>query len=369
MSNKLKIIIGAAVVAVIAVVLIVVIKNGYDQPYDYSDLSEYVKVEKYKGVEVDKVAPEKVTDKDVQAKIDEALESAKTTKDKKKGTVAKGDTCNIDFEGRIDGKTFDGGSATGASATAGDKDKYIEGFESGLVGMKIGESKNLNLKFPKDYGGADLAGKDVVFKVTVNSVVQNIKPKLNDEFVKKNTDYKTVAEYKKGIRKDLEKDAKEAAETSEKTSAWSKVVSSAEVKKYPKEELKTAKNSVKENLESYATQMGSDIDSFRAQMGLSEDKDYNKYVKEQAQQTVKNELVLYYIAQKEDIELDENPKDALEKMISDAGYDDSMFESNYGMNIADYVDAHAGEYGTSLLSEKVSDFVYSKAKIVEKKSK
>ena len=113
-----------------------------EKQYDY-DLSEYVTVGEYKGIEVERVDPTEVTDEDVQAEITSVLES-KITWEEVDRPAQEGDKVNIDYEGKVDGATFDGGSAQGYDLTLGDG-AFIEGFESGLVGANKGDTKELEL--------------------------------------------------------------------------------------------------------------------------------------------------------------------------------------------------------------------------------
>lgn len=367
MSTKKRVLIGIILGVVLTAAVLIVILLNEPRQYNYN-LSDYIKVAKYKGVEVLKHEADKVTEKDIQKVIDEELNAVKTTKKKKNGTVNKGDVCNINYVGKINGKKFDGGSAEDASATAGKKSAYIDGFESGLVGMKIGETKKLKLKFPNAYQNNEVAGKNVEFTVTVTSVNIDIVPKLDEDFVKKNTKYSTVSEYKAGVKKKIKEKNKNSQIEQDKYKIWSQLVADSKVIKYPKEELKAAKASAKKSLENYAKQMGSKINDFRKQMGLEKDDDYNKYIKEQAETSVKNAMVVYYIADKEKIKLDTNAGKAMKKMIEDAGYNDSTFESNYGMSIDKYVEENKNEYEISLMTKEVLDFIYGKVKFVDKLS-
>lgn len=129
-----------------------------------------VKVNKYKGLNIQ---PEKVevTDEEVNHELGHLLEKYTELVSKENGTVENGDTAIIDFEGFKDGVAFDGGKGENYSLEIG-SNTFIPGFEEQLIGMKVGEEKDLNLKFPEDYGAKDLAGAAVVFKVKVNEIKQ-----------------------------------------------------------------------------------------------------------------------------------------------------------------------------------------------------
>lgn len=154
-----------------------------------------VTLSEYKGVTVNIEAPE-VTDEEVDTKVETIL--AQNPNEVEVDRAAKeGDIVNIDFKGTKDGEAFEGGSAEDQDLELG-SGKMIEGFESGLIGAKKGETKTLNLTFPEDYREESLAGQPVVFEVTVNSVKEEQEAELNDDFVKRvsKEEYQTVDAYK-----------------------------------------------------------------------------------------------------------------------------------------------------------------------------
>ena len=151
-----------------------------------------VKVNKYKGLEIEKTDA-KVTKKDVDAKIEETREKNAELKSVEKRALKNGDISIIDFEGFKDGVAFEGGKAENFELTIG-SGQFIPGFEDQLVGMKIGEEKEINVKFPEEYHSKDLAGKDAMFKVKLNGIKEKILPKLDDEFVKDVSDFETLEE-------------------------------------------------------------------------------------------------------------------------------------------------------------------------------
>ncbi len=127
-------------------------------------------------------------------------------------TVQKGDVAVIDFEGKKDGVAFDGGTAKGFSLNIG-SGQFIPGFEDGVVGMKKGETKDLNLTFPKEYNNAELAGKDVVFTVTVHEIKEKVKPELNDDFAKDiDPNSKGLEDLKVKLKKGLQIEADKATQ-------------------------------------------------------------------------------------------------------------------------------------------------------------
>ena len=139
-----------------------------------------VKVKKYKGLNI-KPEKVKVTDEEINHELGHLLERYTELSTKEEGAVENGDVAVIDFEGFKDGVAFDGGKGENYSLEIG-SNTFIPGFEEQIIGMKVNEEKELNLTFPKEYGVADLAGKDVVFKVKVNEIKQKVTRELDKDF-------------------------------------------------------------------------------------------------------------------------------------------------------------------------------------------
>lgn len=333
---------------------------GGDKSYDY-DLDDYVKVGNYKDLTYTKTKVS-VSNIEVQQEINNRLENAKTTEEVKKGTVKKGDTINVSYEGKIDGKTFNGGSSDSYDITVG-QTSMIDGFVEGLIGKKVGETVTLNLKFPDDYQNEDVAGKDVVFTVTIKSKKVETTPEYNLDFVKKNSDCKTLEEYEKSVKEDLLKDKKEQAKNASMQELWTKIISKSEVKKYPEEELKTIKTTLKDNLKQQIESTGATFEDYLKQQNTDE-KTINKQIKEYAQQRVLNEMVIYSIARAEDLEVtDKEYKDYMDDMLESSGIDEKTFKSTYGMTVEEYCENEG--LRPALLYNKVMEKIYddySKAK-------
>lgn len=196
-----------------------------------------VKLGQYKGLKVgesNSVASEEEIDKAVQ----KVLEGNASDQKFEEGTIEDGDTANIDFEGKIDGVAFEGGTSTSYDLKIG-SGTFIDGFESGLIGKSVGETVDLNLKFPDDYKKdpqsgevSELAGKDVVFTVKINYFTRSIVPELTDAFVKEYcASYKseTVAELKAYIEDQIILNKK-------LTAIWQPILDSTEIT-YDEEEV------------------------------------------------------------------------------------------------------------------------------------
>lgn len=318
--------------------------------------ADCVTLAEYKGVEVDCT----VGDDELQSEIDSALSSHSTENKIKKGTCKKGDTVSIDFVGKIDGKEFDNGSAEDYSITLGSSG-FIDGFDDGVIGMKVGKKKDLNLRFPDDYQNEELKGKDVVFTVTLNYISETITPELNDEFVTKNTDNKTVDEYKTATRQNLAQEKKDkAGET-----AFGTVEEGSEVKTYPESLVNMCSSQLDAYYRYMSTQYGfEDFNAFLTQMQMTEES-YKQMLDQSAQSIAKTQLVAEAIAAKEGITVsDDEIKEQITTAVSQGGQTEEdlrkSFQELYGdvITIEEY-------YRITLTTNKVVDFVGENAKIVE----
>ncbi|SFR63105.1 trigger factor [Anaeromicropila populeti] len=205
----------------------------------------------YKGLEVAKEEVE-VTDEELQAKVDSILEENADRPKLEEGEVKDGDMINIDFTGYIDGEAFENGSATGYDLTIGSA-AFIDGFEEGLIGAKVGEEKELDLTFPEDYYSEDLQGKDVMFKVKVNYLYDKILPEWNDAFVAEVTssEYTTTKDYEDKLRADLLVEEQATADSNTQQLLLSQLLTNCEVKEFPQDEL----DSFVQKLKDYYTDM------------------------------------------------------------------------------------------------------------------
>lgn len=326
-----------------------------------------VTVPEYKGIEVDC----KISDEDLQAEIDSFLANNSTEDKIKKGKCKKGDMVNIDYVGKVDGEAFDNGSATDQTITLG-ASGYIDGFDDGIVGMKVGDTKDINVTFPEDYGqgGEDEeakklagkpAGKPAVFTITLNYISETKMPKLNDKLVSEKTEYKTVAEYKEGTRNKLLEDKKKSAGQT----AYGEVEQKAEVKKYPETLVESCKSQLDAYYKYTAKQYGySDFKTFLSAMQMDE-ATYNDNLLKAAQSIAKTQILAEAIAAKENITVtDEEIKAEIASVAEQAGQQEAdlkkNFEDLYGQAIT--IERY---YKVTLLTNKVIDFVGENAKIIE----
>ena len=366
--NK-KLLIGSgvvvAIVAVIAIILVFV-NNKQSKEYNY-DLSKYVKVGNYKGLEYTSQKAS-VTDEEVDVEIQRRLQKAAKTENSKTGKVENGDTINISFVGKIDGKEFEGGSSESTDITVGTT-QMIDGFVEGLIGKNVGESVTLNLKFPDDYGKTDLQGKAVEFKVTINSKKKISVPKLNASFVKKNSKYKTVKEYKEGVKKELLNQKQKSIDSTVKQELWSRIINKSKAKKYPEKELNEAMsqaNKLEESYKAQAQNYGMEWETYLKTVMRTDKKGFEKLKQEYAKNIVFNRMVMYSIARSENISLSNREyKKEILKILEDNVYDEESFKKAFGKDIETYADEQ--NWRQKILFDKVLDKVMKDGKKVSQK--
>lgn len=311
--------------------------GGFPDDYNYDDLSRYIKLGEYKGIEYTK-ADTSVSDAEVKAKVDKALEQNVETKEIKEGTVAEDSVVNIDYVGSIDGVEFEGGTAQGQELDIANS-TYIKGFAEGIVGHKVGETFDLNVTFPDDYGKEELAGKPAVFKTTINFIVGKKTPEYTDEWVKANTSYKTKAQYEQSIKDELTAEKEKSASSSEMDQVYQKIDETSEVIEYPEKELQDRHDRIVKTYEEAARSAGMELDDYVSQsMGIDTDT-FNEQIDEACKTSVKTELILHAIADAEGVELsDEGYSAYLDELLKDAGYTRDSFKEEKGVSIDEYAD-------------------------------
>ena len=366
--NKKLLIGSGVVVAIVAVIAIILVFVNNKQPKEYNyDLSKYVKVGNYKGLEYTSQKAS-VTDEEVDVEIQRRLQKAAKTENSKTGKVENGDTINISFVGKIDGKEFEGGSSESTDITVGTT-QMIDGFVEGLIGKNVGESVTLNLKFPDDYGKTDLQGKAVEFKVTINSKKKISVPKLNKEFVKKNSKYTTVKEYKEGVKKELLNQKQKSIDSTVKQELWSRIINKSKAKKYPEKELNEAMsqaNKLEESYKAQAQNYGMQWETYLKTVMRTDKKGFEKLKQEYAKNIVFNRMVMYSIARSENISLSNREyKKEILKILEDNGYDEDSFKKAFGKDIETYADEQ--NWRQKILFDKVLDKVMKDGKKVSQK--
>ena len=249
----------------------------------------------YKGIEA-----EKDSDKVSAADVNKELESVRT-RNARIVTVERkakmGDTVNLDYDGYKDGVRFDGGKAEGHDLVLG-SGSFVPGFEEQIVGMKAGDEKDIDITFPENYHEG-LAGAAVVFKIKVNEVKESQLPALDDEFAKDVSEFDTLKEYKADIKKNLTADKKAAAENAFRNRVLSKAVENMTVN-VPAAMIDERVNTVLNDYARNCAMQGLTLDQYFKMMGADE-ATFRAYIRPNAENEVKSELLLEKVAEVENI--------------------------------------------------------------------
>lgn len=299
------------------------------------DVDSMVALGEYKGLTYT-IMDTAVTDAEITAEIDNILIAHATKEQITDRAVEDGDTVNIDYEGLLDGEAFAGGSAQGASLIIG-SGSYIDGFETGLIGVQPGEEVALNLTFPDPYQtNPDLAGKDVVFNVTVNYIEgDDIIPELDDIFVENLglDDVKTVDEYREYIMSQLQDSKEYEAESNKQMELFQKAVENAEVKEFPEELVEQYKQEYISYYQQYATYFGMELADFLTQYMDQTEEEFYQDAEEYGKEVTGNMLIVCAIARAEGIDADELYEAKAREYAEESGYTDAAtLEADYGKN-------------------------------------
>lgn len=272
------------------------------------DIDKYITIGQYKGLSLEKVV-ETITDTELEGSISQDLEMTK--EEVKDGVVEDGDTVTVNYVGTENGKEFNGGSAENQEIIIG-SGGYIPGFEDGILGMKKGETKDVPLTFPEDYIEPSMAGKDVVFKITLQSFKRA--PELNDDWVAKNTEYKTVEEYREGKKKLLQENAEQMADSILYQTAWNQIYEASEVKEYPEKDVKEAYAEFETQIKSYAKQGGMELEDYLESQQVSQEA-FEEQCQKYAEERVKQNLILQGIMDAEGMTLEDKESLAIQDEI------------------------------------------------------
>ena len=306
---------------------------------------------KYKGIELKKVEYN-VEEKDIDHEIGHMQERNARLVNVEDRPVEKNDTTVIDFEGFVDGVAFEGGKAENHELVIG-SNTFIPGFEDQIIGMKIGEEKDINVTFPEEYFSKDLAGKAAVFKVKLHEIKKKELPIVDDEFAKDVSEFDTIKELKDSIKEKLEEENKNKAKYETEEEAIKTVCDNTEID-IPSGMVETETDNMIKDIEQRLMYQGLNFAQYLQMMGKTEE-DMRKEMKEQAERQVKTKLVLGAIVEAEKIEAtDEEVKAKLEEMATMYGKDAKDLEANESLK------AYIAE---SVKTEKAISFIVDNAKI------
>ena len=278
----------------------------------------------YKGIPVTVTEPE-VTDEEIESQIQQML-SARAEYVEVDREAQLGDQVNIDYKGLLDGEEFDGGSAEGANLILG-SGNFIDGFEDGLVGAKKGEERSLDLTFPEEYpNNPDLAGKAVVFEVTVNAVKERVVPELTDALVAEiSSDASTVEEYRETVRQMLLEQKQMTIDNQRDMDLLNSIIDNSEIV-CSTEAVDEAYDTQLQAYTNMVSAYGLDLATYAGFMGMDEES-LKAEIRTMAEDMAKQELVLREIAQKENITVSQEDEEAFAK---EYGYEslDALLEND-----------------------------------------
>ena len=306
------------------------VKVTDDKGVDYSFSAEIypaVTLGQYKGLEAERPVRE-ITDDDVNAELESARKrnARKVSADEREARM--GDIANIDFDGFLNGERFDGGKAEGYELELG-SNSFVPGFEEQIVGMKVGDEKDLDITFPQEYT-PELAGKAVVFKVKLNGLSYNELPALDDEFAGDNG-FDTLDEYKADIRANIEKRFNEQADSAFRSEIVKKAIDNMTVK-VPNSMIA---EKAEEILRNYAANFGMTdrsmpLEKLMEMMGVDENT-MKTSIRPAAEYQVKNDLLLDAVAEEEKLEATaEEIDEYVQKMAEGFGATAEQLKTYFG---------------------------------------
>jgi len=310
-----------------------------------------VKLGKYKGVSLEKIEYN-VTDEDIQKELEQMADRNSRLVSVENEPVAEKDIAVIDFEGFVDGVPFEGGKAEMHELEIGSK-TFIPGFEDQVIGMKVDEERDIQVKFPDEYFSKELAGKDATFKVKLHEIKRKELPELDDEFAKDVSEFDTIEELKNSIKEKLEEENTNKAKYETEDKAIQAVCDATELD-IPSGMIETEIDNMMKDIETRLSYQGLNMKSYLQMIGKTEE-DMRKEYEEQAKKQVKSRLVLEAIVEAEKLEASqEEVEEKVKEMATNYGRDAEELMKNE--QLVNYIK-------DSMKAEKAVKFVVDNAKI------
>ena len=317
------------------------------------ELYPVVTLGQYKGLEAEKPVVA-ISDEDVDKELESVRKRNARQVSVSDREAQMGDTAKIDFDGYLNGERFDGGKAENYALELG-SGSFVPGFEEQVVGMKVGEEKDIDITFPEDYV-EDLAGKAVVFKIKLNELSRAELPELDDEFAQDVSEFDTLEAYRASLRESLEKTAADKAESEFKSEIMRKAAENLTV------EIPEAMIAEKaeEILRNYAANFGMDtrkmsIEQIKQMMGVDENV-LNQSIRPAAESQVRGDLLLEAVIKEENIEAsEEETREYLNKIAESMRAKSEDIEKYFGL---DFI---AGEKKKEKAAELITSSAVAKA--------
>jgi len=311
----------------------------------------------YKNLTVE-VEKEKVTEDEINARIDQDRAKVSSTEEVLDRPVEEGDNVNLNYAGTVDGVAFDGGTAENQSLTIGSH-QFIPGFEEQMIGMCVAEERDLQVKFPENYHAEELKGKDAVFHVKVNSISKTVMPELDDDFAADVSDFSTFAEYRANIEKELTERAEKNNEVAVENALVEKAAANATVDIPPimvAQQLEMMMRDMERNMQ----RQGFTMELFLKYTGQTREQFAAGY-RGQAEERVKIQLVIEAIRKAENLEPTEDEvKAQIKEAAERAGSPDlEAFENSLTAQQKEYMVDNAAV-------QKVVELIKAGATVTEK---
>ena len=288
----------------------------------------------YKGIKFNKVEYN-VKDEDVENEIKRLQESRSRLVDVTDRAAENGDTVVIDYSGSVDGVKFEGGTAEKQTLVLG-SGSFIPGFEDQIIGMKIGEDKDLKVKFPEEYHAENLKGKDAVFAVKLHEIKKKELPEVNDEFIKDAAGAESVDAYKKEVRERLEKQNADRAEREIEDAIVQKITDNASVE-IPDAMIEAQIDRMVQEMDYRLSYQGLKLADYLKYIGQTME-DYRKNYREQAEKLVKSQLVIEKVIDTEKLEAtDAEVDEKIEEMAKAQGKKASELKKTAGVRQLEYI--------------------------------
>ncbi len=268
----------------------------------------------YKGVEVEKTDVA-VTDEEVDAAIDRERENNARTISVEDRAVRDGDMTIIDYEGFVDGESFEGGKDEDYPLTIG-SGTFIPGFEEQLIGAELDKEVEVNVTFPEDYQASELAGKPAVFKCIVKEIREKELPELDDEFASEVSEFDTLAEYREDVKKNLTERKEAEAKAAKEEKVVEAIIADAKMD-IPEAMLATQQRSMADDFAQRIRMQGITIDQYFQFTGLTREA-FLEQLRPQAEERIKSRLVLEAVAKAENLEASDEEYTAEIKKMAEA---------------------------------------------------
>jgi len=310
-----------------------------------------VELGKYKGIEIKKVEYN-VTDHDIEHELGHMQEKNSRLITVEDRAVEEGDITVIDFEGFVDGVAFEGGKGENYELTIGSK-TFIPGFEDQVVGMKIDEEKEVNVKFPEEYFSKDLAGKDAMFKVKLHEIKKKELPELDDEFAKDVSEYDTLEELKNSIKEKIEEENKQKEKYETQEAVIKTVCENAKVE-IPSGMIEIETENMLKDIETRLSYQGLKLEQYCQMLGKTIEEMKKEY-EPQAIEAIKSRLTLEAVMKSEKIEITEEEVNAkIKEMAENYGKKEEEIKDNE--QLRNYIEE-------GIKSEKTIEFLVKNAKM------